>query len=131
MTDVDPLGTTWRASPATRKPLRSGVGFLFPGEGSRDTHAVSVAGLTTVAGIPAMPDVLPETHDDAPVQRQIGALLSELTALQRVLVGHGDPGAVLSNLEEMAQTVSNTGSPRLTALLAAVRLRARVELVRR
>ncbi len=131
MTDVQPVRTTRLAGPATRKLSRSGASFPLHEDDTRAGRAGLLAGLAMVSSVPVMPDGAMGTPDDEPMQRQAGALLSELTALQRAFLGVGDPASVLRRLDEMANTVSRAGSPGLTALLAAVRLRARVELVRR
>jgi len=72
-----------------------------------------------------------ETGDDTSSRQHAGALLTELAALQRSLLGGGDPVAVLQRLEDMLGAAPDTRSPALLALLAAVRMRARVELARR
>lgn len=70
-------------------------------------------------------------HDEAPAHEQASTLLFELAALQRSMLGGGDPAAVLHRLEGMLATAPGTATPPMLALLAAVRLRCRVELARR
>ncbi len=131
MTDVEPVRTTRLAGPAIRKLSQAGSGFVLHEEDTRADRAPFLGGLTTVGDVPPMPDVAIETPGDEPIQRQVGAMLSELTALQRAMLGLGDPASVLRRLEEMADVMPHGCSPRLVSLLAAIRLRARVELVRR
>ena len=78
----------------------------------------------------AKPAELPLT-DAAPTEAVAGALLTELAALQRTLLGGGDPISVLQRLDGMLGSTPDSGSPPLLALLAAVRMRAKVELARR
>ena len=73
------------------------------------------------------------TDDETPARQQADALLTELAALQRTLLGGGDPISVLQRLDGMLGSApdSGSGSPPLLALLAAARMRAKVELARR
>ena len=131
MSDVEPVRTTRLAGPRTRKLSPTGSGFVLHHEDTRAHRAPLLGGPTTVGDLPPMPNATTETPDDAPVHRQVGAMLSELTALQRAMLGLGDPASALGRLAEMTDAMPRGGSRGLAGLLAAVRLRARVELVRR
>jgi hypothetical protein len=110
---------------------RATSGFAVPDAGARTGAASALAAPTALGGLLGLQERYGEPDDDAPARREADALLSELAALQRTLLGGGGPAAALTRLDSMLGSISSTGSPALLALLAAVRLRARVELARR
>jgi hypothetical protein len=72
-----------------------------------------------------------EAADPRKKGRQLGfALLDALQALQHDLL-HGTETASLSALAGLAQEVPPGADPQLAGLLAEIRLRARIELLRR
>ena len=115
--------------PVTMRPwsgMRPATGFALPEDDPKLGSVIATPSLGGLLGLQESP-----TNDDAPARQQAGALLAELAALQRSLLGGGDPAAVLQRLDSMLDVVPYGGSPPLLALLTAVRMRARVELARR
>ena len=100
--------------------------FVLPDDDIRTTNI----GAPIMPGGPVGLDDRP-AHDDAPAREQASTLLFELAALQRSMLGNGDPVAILHQLEGMLAVAPGTATPPLLALLGAVRLRAKVELARR
>jgi hypothetical protein len=125
MAGIDRVGFG-RTTPIRRwdSPATS-PGFVLPDDDIRATNIaapITPGGPFSLQGSPA--------DDDAPAREQATTLLFELAALQRSMLG-GDPAAVLHRLEGMLAAAPGTATPPMLALLAAVRLRARVELARR
>jgi len=85
----------------------------------------SAAGLLTL-----QEDAAPGDVRDRAARRRGYDLLAELAALQRELLA-GDPGADrLARLAVLAEQVPDATDPRLRDALAAIALRARVEVAR-
>lgn len=105
---------------------RLSPGFSVPDD---DTKPAPIAGPIALGGLIGLHEH--NTDDETPARQQAGALLTELAALQRTLLGGGDPISVLQRLDGMLGSTPDSGSPPLLALLAAVRMRAKVELARR
>lgn len=68
---------------------------------------------------------------DRPGRRQVLALLAELSALQRILLGGGGADMAAHRLNAILEMPPFAVPPGLFSVLAAVRLRAKVELARR
>jgi hypothetical protein len=69
------------------------------------------------------------THDRT-ARRKGQVLLAGLAALQRALLGGGDPAEVVERLARLLDDIPQAADPRLAALLGTIVLRARVELAR-
>ncbi len=134
MTGVGRIG---RAAPGadTGAPRRaSGSGGDFAVGASATSAAGPVGGTASVAGVVGM--LLLQEVADAPTRdrqarRHGRALLEGLTELQRALLGDGDDSAALDRLAALVEHCPEAADPALRATLAAVALRARVELARR
>ena len=68
---------------------------------------------------------------DRRARRHGRALLEGLGELQRALLGDGEDSAALDRLAALVEHCPEAADPALRATLAAVALRARVELARR
>ena len=90
-----------------------------------------IAAPAALGGLLGLQETIDDRDGDAPARQQADTLLTELAALQRTLLGGGDPSAVLERREGMLGAIPPGSSPALLALLGAVRTRARVELARR
>ncbi len=126
MAGIDRVGFG-RTAPIRRwsSPAAS-PGFVLPDD---DIRATDIAAPIMPGGPFGLRDS--PTQDDAPAREQASTFLSELAALQRAMLGGGDPAAVLHRLEGMLVAAPGRATPPMLALLGAVRLRARVELARR
>jgi len=67
---------------------------------------------------------------DREARRHGQELLRELARLQRALLAGGTDDALLSRLASLAETAPEAADPALRAMVAAVVLRAKVELAR-
>jgi hypothetical protein len=81
-------------------------------------------------------EVMAPALRDRQARRHAEAVLAQLAALQCALLGDmpglGDePGTALARLAGLAETAPEAADPGLAAVLAAVTLRARIELARR
>lgn len=122
---------------ATRAPARANaanrVAFPPPDETAEPGVAASAAPVpaAALASMLALQELGREAPEDRAARRHGLDLLAALAGLQRALLaGRTDP-AVLQNLMELAASVPRAADPRLTAMLSAIVVRARVELARR
>jgi hypothetical protein len=128
MTGIEGVG---QARPTTARIVggsRGPSGFAVPDTESRVGWIAAPASL---GGLLGLQETMEDPDGDAPARQQADTLLTELAALQRTLLGGGDPAGVLARLDGMLGAMPSAGSPVLLALLGAVRMRARVELARR
>ena len=140
MASVEGVGMGTVAAPRVRGGSRVPTGFAVPDDDAQRDAGVSdagradagaVGGPVGMGGLLGLQEFGGDRGGDSPARHQADTLLTELAALQRTLLGGGDPGAVLERLDGMLGSVPTAGSPVLLALLGAVRMRARVELARR
>ena len=144
MASVEGVGMGTVAAPRVRGGSRVPTGFAVPdddaqrdagvsdaGRADAGSDAGAVGGPVGMGGLLGLQEFGGDRGGDSPARHQADTLLTELAALQRTLLGGGDPGAVLERLDGMLGSVPTAGSPVLLALLGAVRMRARVELARR
>jgi len=126
---MDPIGPMRAATIAGpgAVPARAGAaGFALPA--GRPPAAVPALPL---AGLLAVQEEAVEPPADRAARRRGRALLAELSGLQRDLLGAGVDGARLVRLRALAAEVPPAATdPALAAALAAIVLRARVELAR-
>ena len=128
--------------PAARATVPAPAGFSLAlgqlgGSSATDTKQPAggpgeAAGLSALLGLQehqALIDAEPRERDRR-ARRQGLAMLAALTDLQICLAG-GDSGAVLDRLAILAGTMPAAADPVLAHVLAAIALRARVEIARR
>ena len=132
MAGVDGVGGASPATPTRRTPGRATGDFSLTAEPQARPNATaggpSAVAMETLLALQAVDDA-PER--DRAARRHGGAMLAGLAGLQRALLGHGgNPRAVLTELEELAASVPAATDPALAGVLAAIRLRVRVELAR-
>lgn len=116
--------------PAARPVARGRPGFTLggaaPAESAAGTGGVGAVGL----GLLAVQQGHSNEERDAAARRRADALLEELAALQRELLGGGADPARLQRLAQL--TAGEAGAdPALREVVEAVSLRAQVELARR
>ena len=107
---------------------RGGAAFHAP-DAARAEAASGVLALTTPSLLGLQED---EGRDaaDGEARRHGHAMLAALAALQRGLLGDGDPAA-LDHLASLARATPAALDPRLAAVQKAIQVRTAVELARR
>ncbi len=128
MTGIEGVGA---ARPTVARPAggaRGTAGFVVP---DTDARVGWIPASGALDGLLGLQETMGNPNRDAPARQQADALLTELAALQRLLLAGGDPSAVLQRLDGMLGAMPTSGSPVLLAVLGAVRMRARIELARR
>jgi hypothetical protein len=145
---VDGVGTRGETGRVYR--LRGGKGiqstetaFVLPGDSpesllpglAADTPSMALAScqLDGVLGIQGRDAALGDdgSGDDRPARRQVSALLAELSALQRTLLGGGGSDTVVRRLTAILEIPPVSVPPHLLSVVLAARLRVMVELARR
>ena len=126
MTRVGPLlgGTT----PAQRAPRA--VGFSVRGDAA-EPHTTASAAAATPASFLALQDTAPPHPDPRRAHRQASVALDELRGLQMDLLAGIADRARLARLAALASALPTTTDPTLREGMAAIALRARLELARR
>jgi len=106
-----------------------------PDEGAGSGAADAAAPLVDTAAVSLGTMLAAEALDrgathDRTARRKGQVLLAGLAALQRALLGGGDPAEVVERLARLLDDIPQAADPRLAALLGTIVLRARVELAR-
>ncbi len=132
---IDGVGkaTTRLATSRTRSASGAGGRFSVPsdeGAPSRTQGADGIASLS-YSGLLALQQEPDPRDQDRRATRHGEAMLVELGALQRAMLGGGDPTEALRKLAEMAEAIPAATDPRLSALIGAIALRGRLQLARR
>ncbi len=99
-----------------------------PAEGAGRSQEVQPAGLT---GMLALQEAEAEVAGKRNGRRHGLALLDALQDLQRDLLAPVDDQAQISGLARLAEAIPAVTDPGLADVLAAIRLRAKIELLRR
>jgi len=134
MTAIDPVRTTPAATPGQRiAGTPGGPGFPAPADPAPQAAPAAAALTAPVAleSLLALQQVDSATEQDRAAHRRGQALLAALGRLQRLLLGDGDPAAVLDEIRALADNVPAAADPALGAAIDQVVLRARIELARR
>ena len=132
MSSVDGVGGSAPTAASRRPAAARAGGFAVVPEiearpGAMATGAAAV-GLETMLALQEAADA-PER--DRAARRHGSAMLASLTGLQRALLRPGsDLRAALAELAELAGDLPPGADPTLAGVLAAIRLRVRVELAR-
>lgn len=124
MTRIGTIG----AGASTRRAARGASGFTLPAarDGAATERAAPVEAPTLLA-LQEQPSVQPAMQS----LRQAESALDELRGLQLELLRGGTDSVRLARLATLAGSAESAGDPVLREAVAAVRLRARVELARR
>ena len=101
-------------------------GFALPGPAAPGVHA---AGAVTMPSLLALQEADGEAVRDREAREHGEALLHVLAALQRALLGGGDP-AVMERLAALVRRAPVPADPHLLAVQRALLVRAAVELAR-
>ncbi len=100
-------------------------------EGGTPAGSIAPAAAAAVDGLLLLQQVEDGPTRDRQARRHGRALLEGLGALQRALLGGEDDPAALDRLAALVAHCPDAADPALRGTLAAVALRARVELARR
>jgi len=121
-------GTATRPGRGVRS---TGGGFRLPAAAERpETAAAEATAAPSAAGLLALQETIPPAERDARARRRGQAMLEALAAIQvDLLAGRVDP----ARLEALARLTEGEAAadPALAEAVAAITLRARVELARR
>ena len=117
---------------AGRGPRRLRGGFQVPEEASaRDTAAVAAPSALVGGAMLALQETMADPVGERAARRRGQDMLDELALLQRGLLSADGPSpAGLRRLAGLAAAAPQVADPRLRDALAAIRLRAVVELAR-
>lgn len=126
---IRPVGTVLGGTAAVRRGGAAAGRFRLPAEadlhGCESLAAATPAGLAGLLALQELPDA---RVADRAARRHAGDMVEMLAALQRALLGGEAPD--LGRLAQLAASVPQAGDPALQAAVAAVVLRARIELAR-
>ncbi len=125
---MEPIGGPNGITPPGADPPRhraGTAGFTMPAG-----RAVLAAAASPLDGLLALQESAAEPLADREARRGARALLAELTALQHDILADAVSGERLDRLGRLAQAVPAAAHPALREAVAAVVLRARIELAR-
>lgn len=132
---MGPVRPVTAGSLAAGRTRRREGGFALPSDGADSAASVTGAAPPPVLGaLLAVQDQAAAPPAEPPAARarhQAAAALDELRGLQLELLRGGQDLARLERLAHLAESGPEGLDPALAALLAEIRLRARVELARR
>ena len=110
-------------------PARAGAGGFRVADAPAGSGASTAAAPVGLSGLLAMQEAEAGFVQDREARRHGQAVMAELAALQRELLGGG--GASLDRLAALGRHSPQAADPRLAAVLRAVQMRAQIELARR
>ncbi len=132
---IDGVGKAATRLATTRSRTSSGAGgrFSVPTDGGAPSRTQSAEGIASLCydGLLALQQEPDPREQDRRATRHGEAMLVELGALQRAMLGGGDPTEALRKLTELADAIPAATDPRLQALIGAIALRGRLQLARR
>lgn len=124
------------ASPARSGRAAGAQGrFRVPTEGgagaaSETRESAAADGVSIASSLIALQETIEAGERDREAKGRADAILDELSALQRGMLGGFISPARLASLASLADQPGLAADPRLADLVAAVSLRARIELAR-
>lgn len=113
---------------ALRRGGERGVFGVKPGRAERTDAAVATGGVAMISLL-AMQEAESDAQQDREARHHGEAVMDELVALQRALLGA--PGGDAGRLADLLARPAQAADPHLAGLLRAVRLRGAIELARR
>jgi hypothetical protein len=134
---IDGLGGVGAARGARRGgPIQGHSGFTLPADSDTASAQTAAADGPSPVQLDAMltlQEMDPTTERERVARRHAQSMLAVLAALQTALLNGeaGDDPATLNRLASLLASMPATADPALAGLLAAVRLRTRIELARR
>lgn len=124
------------ASPARPGRAAGAQGrFRVPTDGSANAasetrESAAADGVSIAASLIALQETIESGERDREAKGRADAMLEELAALQRAMLGGAISPARLASLAALSDQAGLAADPRLADLVAAVSLRAKVELAR-
>jgi Class II flagellar assembly regulator len=132
MAAIEGIGRTRTARLARRGPARASTGFTVPAETTVSSRAAAeTVPAAALASMLSLQELGGDAAEDVQARRHGHDLLAALAELQRTLLIGGDDAAALQHLAELAASVPHAADRRLAAIVSAIIVRAKVELVRR
>jgi hypothetical protein len=135
---MEAIGRVTQTGPAiglAGRRASQGTGFSIPAESDASASAAAheadgVAETSQIGLLALQEEAAGDTVRDRAARRRGFDLLSELAALQRDLLGGGLTGERLERLAGLAEQIPDAADPGLREAVAAIALRARVEVAR-
>lgn len=118
-------GRTAGAQGRFRVPTDGGTGAA-----AETRESAAVDGVSIAASLIALQETIEAGERDREARGRADAMLDELAALQHAMLGGVISPARLASLASLSDQPGLAADPRLAELVAAVSLRARVELAR-
>ena len=130
---VDVSGVRSVASPASRaSKAKAGSGFVVNADRADAASGTSASAPILHASMLTLQETATETVGDRDARRHGHAMLEVLAALQRAMLLQADgTDRALGQLAALAEAVPEASTPQLGAIVASIKLRARIELARR
>jgi hypothetical protein len=126
-----PIGGIIRPPPPRRAVASNTQGFHLPNDAPEaPTTAATTCAALSLQALLSLQDVQPQAERDRRARRQGEGLLSALTRLQRALLGENGAAQELTELCTLSAQSEVADDPALRDIVAAIRLRAAVELAR-
>lgn len=133
MSIVAPLGQPASAALRSRRAATGPGGFRVPG-GTDAQASSATAGPAPVGlhGLLAMQEAETDAAQDRAARRHAGAMLDDLSSVQRALLGNDAEGtaSALGRLADAARRSPAAADPRLGAVVRAIAMRAEIESAR-
>jgi hypothetical protein len=128
---IEGLGGPTALRAEFRRTAGESSGFSVPaGRIAERTVSVPVTSAAVMEAMLSLQEADPALERDCSARRHGRSMLAALAALQRALLADGGACSTLSHLRCLAEELPQTADPALAAVLAAIRLRAKVELAR-
>lgn len=138
MTELGRIGPTTGQGATAARPRAAPADARFtvptaaqPSGGQSAGAPSETAATSALSGLLALQEADAGASHDREARRRGRDILAALAELQRALLGGGDSPDALTRLAELVSDLPRASDPRLGAVLAAIGLRARVELARR
>lgn len=127
---IGPIGPTVASAPGITRGVRRGASFGLPADDAPQVNAPAAPAEVSLGTLLALQDEA-EPAADREARRHAQDLLKELAALHRALLGRPAGADTLRRLEDLCAAMpAMARDPQLAEAVAAIRLRARVELAR-
>ena len=131
MTGIERIGRPVTASAASRRSGAAGFSVPMQTPNTGATAAAAGASAPTLATMLSLQELGGETVRDREARRHGQDMLAALADLQRLILSAGSDGMALQRLADLVAAVPSATDRRLSALVSAIVVRARVELARR
>ena len=133
MNAIESVGQPQSARVASRPKARDGAPTFMASETEAPASGAGSASVApaALASMLTLQELGGETSEDRQARRHGHMLLGALAELQRELLGGFGDGSALERLAALLAAVPRASDRRLSAMVSAIVVRARVELARR